>query len=155
MNNEKWPPPNFKICNRKLNIKCDGPKHGSTFLTEPKFSGFCMAKIAKFLKNGPSFQEKSLKMGTLSIQTIRLLFLSTSTWPSEMPDFRIYSEFRIFSLPISTVLFIFSPFWVNLSKFTHFFRIFEWHSLAPLLHLAFSDCTFNTESIGSILLRRP
>ena len=25
MNNEKWPPPNFKICNRKLNIKCDGP----------------------------------------------------------------------------------------------------------------------------------
>ena len=52
---------------------------------------------------------------------------------TEMPDFRIYSEFRIFSLPISTVLFIFSPFWVNLPKFTHFFRIFEWHSLAPLI----------------------
>ena len=46
-------------------------KHGSTFLTEPKFSGFCMAKtlkIAKFLKNGPIFQEKSLKMGTLFCQ---------------------------------------------------------------------------------------
>ena len=44
-------------------------KHGSTFLTEPKFSGFRRAKtpkIAKFLKNGPIFQEKSLKMGTLS-----------------------------------------------------------------------------------------
>ena len=25
MKNEKWPPHNFKICNRKLNIKCDGP----------------------------------------------------------------------------------------------------------------------------------
>ena len=40
-------------------------KHGSTFLTEPKFSGFSMVKIAKFLKNGPIFQEKSLQMGTL------------------------------------------------------------------------------------------
>ena len=43
-------------------------KHGPTFLTEPKFSGFCMAKppkITKFLKNGPIFQEKTLKMGTL------------------------------------------------------------------------------------------
>ena len=36
-------------------------KHGSTFLTEPKFSGFCMVKIKKFLKNGPIFQEKILK----------------------------------------------------------------------------------------------
>ena len=39
-------------------------KHGSTFLTEPKFLGFRKAKtpkIAKFLKNGPIFQEKSLK----------------------------------------------------------------------------------------------
>ena len=46
-------------------------KHGSTFLIEPKFSGFRMAKtlkIAKFLKNGPIFQEKSLKMGTLFCQ---------------------------------------------------------------------------------------
>ena len=42
--------------------------HGSTFLTEPKFSGFRMAKIAKFLKNWPIFQEKSLKMGTLFCQ---------------------------------------------------------------------------------------
>ena len=25
MNNEKWPPQTFKICNRKLNIQCDGP----------------------------------------------------------------------------------------------------------------------------------
>ena len=43
-------------------------KHGSTFLTEPKFLSFRMAKtlkIAKFLKNGPIFQEKSLKMSTL------------------------------------------------------------------------------------------
>ena len=42
-------------------------KHGSTFLTEPKFSGFRMAKtlkIAKFLKNGAIFQEKFTKMGT-------------------------------------------------------------------------------------------
>ena len=41
-------------------------KHGSTFLTEPKFSGFRMAKtlkIVKFLKNGPIFQEKILKNG--------------------------------------------------------------------------------------------
>ena len=62
------------------------------------------------------------------------IIILTETWfnSTEMPDFRIYSEFRIFSLPISTVLFIFSPFWVNLPKFTHFFRIFEWHSLAPL-----------------------
>ena len=46
-------------------------KHGLTFLTEPKFLGFRMAKtpkIAKFLKNGPNFQEKSLKMGTLFCQ---------------------------------------------------------------------------------------
>ena len=46
-------------------------KHGSTFPTEPKFSGFCMAKtskITKFLKNGHIFQEKSLKMGTLFYQ---------------------------------------------------------------------------------------
>ena len=43
-------------------------KHGSTFLTEPKFLGFCMAKTAKFLKNGPIFQEKILKMGTLFCQ---------------------------------------------------------------------------------------
>ena len=37
----------------------------SNFLTEPKFSGFCMAKtpkIAKFVKNGSLFQEKSLKV---------------------------------------------------------------------------------------------
>ena len=47
------------------------PYDGSTFLTEPKFLGFRMAKtpkIVKFLKNGPSFQEKSLKMGTLFCQ---------------------------------------------------------------------------------------
>ena len=40
-------------------------KHGSTFLTEPKFSGLRMAKtpkITKFLKNGPIFQ-KILKNG--------------------------------------------------------------------------------------------
>ena len=46
-------------------------KHGSTFLTEPKFLGFRLAKtlkIAKFLKNGPIFQEKSLKMGTFFCQ---------------------------------------------------------------------------------------
>ena len=46
-------------------------KHGSTFLTEPKFSGFRMAKtskITKFLQNGRIFQEKSLKMGTLFCQ---------------------------------------------------------------------------------------
>ena len=46
-------------------------KHGSTFLTEPKFSGFHMAKtpkIVKFVKNGPIFQEESLKMGTLFCQ---------------------------------------------------------------------------------------
>ena len=46
-------------------------KHGSTFLTEPKFSGFHMAKtpkIVKFLKNGPIFQEKPVKMGTLFCQ---------------------------------------------------------------------------------------
>ena len=43
-------------------------KHGSAFLTEPKFSGFRMAKTPKITKkflNGPIFQEKSLKMGTL------------------------------------------------------------------------------------------
>ena len=33
-------------------------KHGSNFLTEPKFSGL---KIAKFVKNGPIFQENSFK----------------------------------------------------------------------------------------------
>ena len=33
-------------------------KHGSNFLTEPKFLGFRMAKITKFLENGPIFQEK-------------------------------------------------------------------------------------------------
>ena len=41
-------------------------KYESTFLTEPKFSGFRMAKtpkITKFLKNGPIFQEKNLKNG--------------------------------------------------------------------------------------------
>ena len=43
-------------------------KHGSTFLTELKFSGFRMAKTLKVLKNGPSFQEKSFKMGTLFCQ---------------------------------------------------------------------------------------
>ena len=46
-------------------------KHGSTFLTEPKFLGFRMAKtpkITKFFENGPIFQEKSLKMGTLFCQ---------------------------------------------------------------------------------------
>ena len=46
-------------------------KHRSTFLTEPKFFGFRMVKtlkIATFLKNGPIFQEKSLKMGTLFCQ---------------------------------------------------------------------------------------
>ena len=46
-------------------------KHRSTFLTEPKFSGFRMVKtlkIATFLKNGPIFQEKSLKMGILFCQ---------------------------------------------------------------------------------------
>ena len=38
-------------------------KHGSNFLTEPKFLGFCMAKIlkiTKFVKNGPIFQKKFL-----------------------------------------------------------------------------------------------
>ena len=37
-------------------------KHGSNFLTEAKFSGFRIAntpKTAKFVKNGPIFQEKS------------------------------------------------------------------------------------------------
>ena len=46
-------------------------KHRSTFLTEPKFAGFRMAKtpkITNLLKNGPIFQEKSLKMGTLFCQ---------------------------------------------------------------------------------------
>ena len=46
-------------------------KHGSTFLTELKFSGFRMAKTPKIVnlfKNWPIFQEKSLKMGTLSYQ---------------------------------------------------------------------------------------
>ena len=46
-------------------------KHRSTFLTEPKILGFRMVKtpkIAKFLKNGPIFQEKTLKMGTLFSQ---------------------------------------------------------------------------------------
>ena len=41
-------------------------KHGSAFLTKPKFLGFRMAKtpkIVKFLKNGPVFQEKNLKNG--------------------------------------------------------------------------------------------
>ena len=36
-------------------------KHGSTFLTLPKFLGLCMAKtpkITKFLKNGPIFKKK-------------------------------------------------------------------------------------------------
>ena len=36
---------------------------GPIFMTEQKFSGFPMAKtlkISKFVKNGPSFQEKSL-----------------------------------------------------------------------------------------------
>ena len=40
--------------------------HGSTFMTDPKFSGFRMAKtpkIVKFLKNGNIFQEKILKNG--------------------------------------------------------------------------------------------
>ena len=49
-------------------------KHGPTFLNEPKFSGFRMAKtpkIVKFLKNGPIFQEKTLKMGTLLCQNHR------------------------------------------------------------------------------------
>ena len=35
-------------------------KHGSNFLTEPKFSGFCMAKllkIAKFVKNSLFFKK--------------------------------------------------------------------------------------------------
>ena len=42
-------------------------KHGLTFLIKPKFLGFRMAKtpkITKVLKNGPIFQEKSLKMFT-------------------------------------------------------------------------------------------
>ena len=46
-------------------------KHGSSFLIKPKFLGFRMVKtpkIVKFLKNGPIFQEKSLKMGTLFCQ---------------------------------------------------------------------------------------
>ena len=46
-------------------------KHGLTFLTELKILGFRVAKtqkIAKFLKNGPIFQDKSLKMGTLFCQ---------------------------------------------------------------------------------------
>ena len=41
-------------------------KHGSTFLTEPKFSGFRVAKtpyIAKYLKNWPIFLRKILKDG--------------------------------------------------------------------------------------------
>ena len=44
-------------------------KRGSNFLTEPKFSGFCMAKtpkIAKFWENGPIFQD--LTMGSLFCQ---------------------------------------------------------------------------------------
>ena len=43
-------------------------KHGSTFLTEPKFSGFRMAKTPEnreIFENGSIFQEKTLKMGTL------------------------------------------------------------------------------------------
>ena len=58
-------------------------KHGSHFLPKkslnmrqlfclsPNFRGFRMAKtpkIAKVLKNGPIFQEKTLKMGTLFCQ---------------------------------------------------------------------------------------
>ena len=46
-------------------------KHGSNFLTEPKFLGFHMAKtpkITNFVKTGPIFQEKSLTMGTLFCQ---------------------------------------------------------------------------------------
>ena len=46
-------------------------KHGSTFLTEPKFLGLRMAKtlkITNFLENRPIFQEKSLKMGTFFCQ---------------------------------------------------------------------------------------
>ena len=46
-------------------------KHGSNFLTESTLSGFYMAKtqkIAKYVKNGPIFQEKSLTMGTLFCQ---------------------------------------------------------------------------------------
>ena len=90
-------------------------------------SGFAMA---------PFFLKVGLDIGCVFAKCI--IFDEFFLWfiyrlsKTEMPDFRINSEFRIFSLPISTVLFIFSPFWVNLSKFTHFFRIFEWHSLAPL-----------------------
>ena len=62
----------------------------------------------------------------------------------QISEFILNSEF--FSLPISAVLFIFSPFWVNLPTFTHFFRIFEWHSLAPLylyiIPTLYSDITY-------------
>ena len=46
-------------------------KHGSTFLTEPKFSGFRMVKTPKnheIFEIRPIFQEKSLNMGTLFCQ---------------------------------------------------------------------------------------
>ena len=46
-------------------------KHGSNFLTELKFSGFGMAKtpkMAKFVKNWPIFQGKSIAMGTVSAE---------------------------------------------------------------------------------------
>ena len=48
-------------------------KHGSTFLTEPKFWGFLSSHgenpaNREIFENGPSFQEKSLKMGTLFCQ---------------------------------------------------------------------------------------
>ena len=45
-------------------------KHGPNFLTEPKFSGFCMVKTPKIAKcvDRPIFQEKSLTMGTLFCQ---------------------------------------------------------------------------------------
>ena len=57
-------------------------KHQSTFLNEPKYLGFRMAKtpkITNFLKNGPIFQEKSLhqeislkKFQEISLHLMRL-----------------------------------------------------------------------------------
>ena len=43
-------------------------KHESTFLTEPKFSGFRMAKTPKSFEKRAYFSRKILKMGTLFCQ---------------------------------------------------------------------------------------
>ena len=56
-------------------------KHGSNFLTDPKFWDFRMMKtlkITKFVKNGPiPPQKKSLTMGTLFAKM-------TPKWPLNM-----------------------------------------------------------------------